>query len=100
MVLAPICLSLPFFFGTILVYQAAGTYGNSYYEGAFTSFFGGVGMLIVFGSYFRKAIKRYLNHQATKDEVNTYRLVYYGLYIASLVFDFMTLAYLLYGPKF
>ena len=89
MVLAPISVSLPFFFMAILFYQSARSNGTSYYTGALVTFLGGLGTIVVLGSFFRGDFKSYVNHQATRDEVNTFRLAYLGLILGSLVVYFM-----------
>lgn len=98
MVIAPISITLPIFFWAIVTYQSASSIGSSYSD-AYVLFFVALGGLILLGYYFGGAIKSYVTHQATRDDVKTFRMVYSGLILGSLVVYFMILASFLYGPK-
>ena len=100
MVLAPPSISLPFFLFAILVAASAGSNDISSYVAALVTFLGALGILIVFGRYFRRAFKSYVSYQATRDDLLVFRMVSFGLILVSLVGYFMILDYLLYGlPK-
>ena len=89
MVLAPLSISLPFFFLAILAIVSAGSNGISYYEVALLALLTALGLLIFFGRYFQRALKSYVSHQATRDDLITFRVTYSLLILAGLIVDFM-----------
>ena len=99
MMIAPISLSLPFFFGTIYNYQTASSNGNSTiyqpYTGTIVLFFGTIVILISLGFFFGKGLKSYVNHQVTRDDVIVLRMFYFAFILASLIVDFMIFSYFL-----
>ena len=100
MVLAPLSVSVPIFLWAILIAASAGPNGISSYVVAFVSFLVGLGILIIFGRYFRQALKSYVSQQVTRDDLLTFRIAYSIFILASLITYFMILDYLLYGlPK-
>ena len=98
MVIAPISVSLPFFFGAILFYQEARSNGTSYTY-AIVLFLGALSLLIILGYMFGGAFKSYVNHQATRDEVKAFRMGYSIFILASLIVYFMILYALFLGPN-
>ncbi len=88
MVIAPISFSLPIFLWTIQGYKLLRSNGNSYID-FIILFFGIIVILISLVSYFGRALKLYVNHQVTRDDVMVFRTIYSGFILGSLIVYFV-----------
>ena len=88
MVIAPISISIPLFLWAVQSYQTASSNGTNY-NYSIALFLGALVGLIGFGFYFGWAFKSYIYHQATRDDIIPFRIMYSGLILGSLFVIFV-----------
>lgn len=88
MVIAPLSISLPLFLWAILDYQAVSS-NDTNHKAAILLFLAAFGLFISFGYMFGWALKHYVSHQVTRDELIVFRTIYIGIILTGLILYFV-----------
>ena len=88
MVIGPISFCLPIIFFAIQGFQILKTNSNNYTD-FIILFLGTIVIIISLGYILGSSFKRYVCHQATRDEVIAFRLIYSGFILGSLIVYFV-----------